>query len=378
MLIDINKIIVNDRIRKDFGNIEELAEDIRVNGLINPPTVNKSYVLLAGERRLRACKLLGWAQIEVHMLDTKDEAHDLAVEMSENNMRRNFTGSELAEGIRRQMAIEAEKARERQGARTDIVQTFAEGSSGRARDKAAEQFGISGEQARKTLFVDDHRDMLDPADFADWDEGKLSTNKAFQRIKAAQQQAEQERDAAMSDAQTTATLYGQAKVQLTQAREDLAQERTKNLELGSEIANMERTIAEMQKPEVIEREVEVVREVVPDEVQERIEWLEHLEKIHSDDTQKLRRNLEKKNKEIERRKVLLDGKNHIDNASWDISVLTMATNNYLSQYGGKAWAFDQFDHADEVTQKEFIKAITSLAAFSQNLVQMISDQNLEA
>ena len=376
MLIDINKIIVNDRIRKDFGNIEELAEDIRVNGLINPPTVNKSYVLLAGERRLRACKLLGWTQIEVHMLDTKDEAHDLAVEMSENNLRRNFTGSELAEGIRRQMALESEKAKERMadGGRGGNFST----PSGKSRDKAAEQFGISGKQAEKVMFVDDHRDMLDPADFADWDEGKLSTNKAFQRIKAAQQQAEQERDAAMSDAQTTATLYGQAKVQLTQAREDLAQERTKNLELGSEIANMERTIAEMQKPEVIEREVEVVREVVPDEVQERIEWLEHLEKIHSDDTQRLRRNLEKKNKEIERLKVLLDGKNHLDNASWDISVLTTATNNYLSQYGGKAWAFDQFDHADEVTQKEFIKAITSLAAFSQNLVQMISDQNLEA
>lgn len=194
-----------------------------------------------------------------------------------------------------------------------------------------------------------------------------------------------ERDAAMSDAEMTSMLYGRAKTQLAEtqydlesAKEELASERGKNLELGSQMQSLKRQLAERPEPEVIEREVEVVREVVPDEVQERIEWLEHLEKIHSDDTQKLRRNLEKKNKEIERLKVLLDGKNHIDNASWDISVLTTATNNYLSQYGGKAWAFDQFDHADEVTQKEFIKAITSLAAFSQNLVQMISDQNLEA
>ena len=168
MLIDINKIIVNDRIRKDFGNLEELAEDIKQNGLINPPTINKDYVLLAGERRLRACKSLGWGQIPVHMLDTKDEAHDLAVEMSENNLRRNFTGSELAEGIRRQMALESEKAKERM---QDPMQTFAEGQTGTSRDKAAEQFGISGEQARKTLYVDDHRDLLDPADFAEWDEG---------------------------------------------------------------------------------------------------------------------------------------------------------------------------------------------------------------
>ena len=193
MLIDINRIVVGNRIRKDFGNIQELADDIAKNGLINPPTINKGYVLLAGERRLKACKSLGWTQIEVHMLDTKDEAHDLDVEMSENNMRRNFTGSELAEGIRRQMAIEAEKAKERQGERTDIQETFPRSQGGQARDKAGEAFGISGKQAEKVLFVDDHRDLLDPADFAEWDEGKLTTNKAYQRIKAALDQANVEK-----------------------------------------------------------------------------------------------------------------------------------------------------------------------------------------
>lgn len=32
MLIDIDKIKVENRIRKDFGNITELAEDIKQNG----------------------------------------------------------------------------------------------------------------------------------------------------------------------------------------------------------------------------------------------------------------------------------------------------------------------------------------------------------
>ena len=215
MLIDINKIIVSDRIRKDFGNLEELAEDIKQNGLINPPTVNKDYVLLAGERRLRACKSLGWGQIPVHMLDTKDEAHALAVEMSENNLRRNFTGSELAEGIRRQMALESEKAKERMadGGRGGNVST----PSGKSRDKAAEQFGISGKQAEKVTFVDDHKDRLDPADFAEWDEGKLSTNKAFQSIKAAMAQAERERDEARKDSEEVSKLYCKSVVQRDQA-----------------------------------------------------------------------------------------------------------------------------------------------------------------
>lgn len=57
-------------------------------------------------------------------------------------MRRNFTGSELAEGIRRQMAIESEKAKERmaEGGRVGNIST----PSGAARDKAGEAFGISG------------------------------------------------------------------------------------------------------------------------------------------------------------------------------------------------------------------------------------------
>lgn len=52
MIVDIEKIVIRDRIRKDFGDIQELADDIKQNGLINPPVVNKEYELLAGERRL--------------------------------------------------------------------------------------------------------------------------------------------------------------------------------------------------------------------------------------------------------------------------------------------------------------------------------------
>ena len=54
MLIDISKIKVAERIRKDFGNIKELADDIKENGLINPPVVTPDFELIAGERRLRA------------------------------------------------------------------------------------------------------------------------------------------------------------------------------------------------------------------------------------------------------------------------------------------------------------------------------------
>jgi len=69
MLIAIEKIKVAERIRKQTTKVDELAADIKKNGLINPITVMEvdggaRYQLLAGLRRLRAAQLLGWSQIE--------------------------------------------------------------------------------------------------------------------------------------------------------------------------------------------------------------------------------------------------------------------------------------------------------------------------
>ena len=66
----IDEIIVKDRIRKDTGGMMELINDIKANGLINPVTINTDHVLLAGYRRLTACKALGMEDIPVHMVST--------------------------------------------------------------------------------------------------------------------------------------------------------------------------------------------------------------------------------------------------------------------------------------------------------------------
>lgn len=53
MRIDIERIAVMKRVRKEIGDISELADDIKHNGLINPITVvalGHGYRLLAGVR----------------------------------------------------------------------------------------------------------------------------------------------------------------------------------------------------------------------------------------------------------------------------------------------------------------------------------------
>ena len=192
MIVDIDKVIVKDRIRKDFGDIQELADDIKENGIINPPVINKDYELIAGERRLRALKLLGYDRIEVRMMDTKDEEHELNVEISENEVRKDFSKSERASYMKKLMEIEGEKARERQGNRNNICENSHE--SLRTDEIVASQFGISSNTLRKEISILDNSSALTPSDFADWDEGRLSTNKAFQKIKAELERVKKEKE----------------------------------------------------------------------------------------------------------------------------------------------------------------------------------------
>lgn len=120
MLIEIEKVIVNDRIRKDFGNIDELAQDIKENGLINPPVVTPEFELIAGERRYRAMKSLGWQQIEVRVMSVQDALHKLKLEISENENRKEFSFAERMEWARLLEEELSKKAKENMGWRSDI------------------------------------------------------------------------------------------------------------------------------------------------------------------------------------------------------------------------------------------------------------------
>jgi len=254
MLVSIEKIVVSDRIRKDFGNIEELAQDIAENGLINPPVVTPDYTLIAGERRLRACKHLGWQQIEVRVVNVRDYEHQLRMEISENENRKEFTFSERVDWARRLERIEKEKARERMeaGKATYPKENFPEGSVGQTRDIVAEQSGFgSGKQYEKAKYIADH---ADPDIIAKLDEGEISIHRAYQETK--RRLAEAERRASESAAEVQ-----RLRSELDDARAQMAVE-----------------------PEVIERivekPVEIVKEVVPPEVDEKLRQMAEKERFY--------------------------------------------------------------------------------------------------
>ena len=97
--LPIEKIVIPpDRHRKQFQNIDSLAQSIQEVGLIHPVVVERETSrLVAGERRLRACKMLGWSEIPVTFKEDLDEWTIRAIELEENIKRENLTYGEEVE-----------------------------------------------------------------------------------------------------------------------------------------------------------------------------------------------------------------------------------------------------------------------------------------
>jgi DNA modification methylase len=91
----IEKIKVSqDRHRKDFDKIAELATSIEEFGLIEPIVIDQDFNLIAGERRLRAHVMLGRTEIEAVTISELDEWHRQALELEENIQRENLKWEE--------------------------------------------------------------------------------------------------------------------------------------------------------------------------------------------------------------------------------------------------------------------------------------------
>lgn len=121
--IDINKIYTNpNQPRKNFDkeSLNELAESIRVHGLIQPIIVNQmadGYMIIAGERRFRASKICGLTEIDAIVKNyTGKQVAEIAI--IENLQREDLNPVEVAKGIKQLMeeyGLTQEKVAERLG-----------------------------------------------------------------------------------------------------------------------------------------------------------------------------------------------------------------------------------------------------------------------
>ncbi|MBX7141616.1 MAG: ParB/RepB/Spo0J family partition protein [Chitinophagales bacterium] len=105
--IPLSQIEVNPfQPRHDFNEqaMQELANSIRIHGVIQPITVRKisakKYQLIAGERRLRAAKLAGLAEVPA-FVRTADDEQMLEMALIENTHREDLNAIEVAINYKR-------------------------------------------------------------------------------------------------------------------------------------------------------------------------------------------------------------------------------------------------------------------------------------
>jgi len=92
------------RTRMDQASLAELAESIRVRGILQPvvvrPVDGGNYEILAGERRWRAAQIAGLASIPALVREVSDDAA-LGIGLIENIQREDLNPIEEASGLKR-------------------------------------------------------------------------------------------------------------------------------------------------------------------------------------------------------------------------------------------------------------------------------------
>lgn len=105
MKIPVDEIQIREGRRElDADHVRELADSIRELGLLNPVTVDKENVLIAGLHRLEAVKLLEWPEVECTVSSLEGLRAELA-EIDENIVRNDFSAIEYGEMLLRRKEI---------------------------------------------------------------------------------------------------------------------------------------------------------------------------------------------------------------------------------------------------------------------------------
>lgn len=153
--LEIAKIKIGSRFRKDLGDIKGLARNIDEIGLLHPIVVNENNELIAGNRRIKAYEHLGRKKIPVTVVSVDDIKK---AEISENRERKDFTVMEIkaiydylhpklkAEAKKRQLSTlkQGKKAR---------VSKLDERETGRTDERIAAYVGVGKDTLRKIIVI---------------------------------------------------------------------------------------------------------------------------------------------------------------------------------------------------------------------------------
>lgn len=87
-LLPYESINIGERLRVDYGDVDDLARSISEIGLIQPVVIDAKYNLIAGGRRMAAMGKLGWKEVPVVLAEGCGDEMTLRIMELEENVRR--------------------------------------------------------------------------------------------------------------------------------------------------------------------------------------------------------------------------------------------------------------------------------------------------
>ncbi|MEX0741058.1 MAG: ParB/RepB/Spo0J family partition protein [Pseudohongiella sp.] len=105
--VSVDEVESKPQVRQEFRNIDSLADSLLTEGqqtpiIVSPRNDQGKYVIQKGERRWRACKHAGIAEIDIIVNDKAQSLLDeTAGELIENIQRDNLTALEIAKALQR-------------------------------------------------------------------------------------------------------------------------------------------------------------------------------------------------------------------------------------------------------------------------------------
>jgi len=171
-LIEIAKVDVRGRSRKDLGDVAALAESIRSVGILQPIVVTHENKLVAGRRRIEALKRLKVKSVPAVVARSVDSLLTLIrAERDENTCRKGFTpeeavrmGQRIEKEVSKLAKTECKKGGSKGGKAAtrkpgppskggETFPTLARDESKRTREQVASTVGMSGRQYEKAKAV---------------------------------------------------------------------------------------------------------------------------------------------------------------------------------------------------------------------------------
>jgi N6-adenosine-specific RNA methylase IME4/ParB-like chromosome segregation protein Spo0J len=202
-LLPIDSIKVEHRFRQHMGDMKPLMESIGTLGLLHAIVVNQHRQLIAGARRLAACKKLGWTQIPCRVVNLDDL--ELRAEYDENIIREPFLPSEAVAIKRALEPLERARAQQRmleganqggRGKRKKPCENLSQGLPSKTRERVALYTGLSFASLRKAEEIVEAAER-EPEKYADlaadldrkyrslsWLHRKLKVRQESERLKA--------------------------------------------------------------------------------------------------------------------------------------------------------------------------------------------------